>query len=318
MEAPRVLVVMPLYNARPYLRPAIEAVLAQTYRNFILLIINDGSTDGSNQDAAAYQERGVLIWHQANQGPGPAMNRAIEYAAAEGIEFIARVDADDLALPERLEKQIALLRLHPRAAACSANCYYIHPQSEQVIGTTTVPVSDRLIRWEIRQGLRGLIQPVCTFRTEPLRRISGYRPHFKLAEEVDVFLRLAEGWELCNHPAYLARVRLNPTSLSMKNVRANILYQFYALECAQRRRRGQAEREYAAFAAAMPWPARFGVWREELLLKYWRAQMGRKGPASLLLAALLDPRRVLARVLRKLEEHPRPADPPAVPPEGKA
>jgi glycosyltransferase involved in cell wall biosynthesis len=302
LEFPQVLVVMPLYNARPYVQAAIESVFAQTYPNFTLLVINDGSTDGSDQVAAAYQDRGLILWHQENQGPGAAMNRAIQYAHDLGIQFIARVDSDDIALPDRLEKQINLMLKYPQTAACSANCYYIDPQSEKVIGSSTVSTSNALIRWEINHGLRGLIQPVCTHRTEALYTVGGYRTQFKLAEEVDVYLRLAESYELVNSSLFLARIRLNPLSLSMSNVEKNILYQFYALDCANHRRNHKPEREYEAFLHNMSWCTKIRIWREEYLLKLWRAHMGTRHLPSLLLAGLLDPRRVVIRGLRKLDE----------------
>ena len=298
---------MPLYNARSYVRAAIESVLAQTYPNFSLLVVNDGSTDGSETVAAAYQAQGVHLWHQPNQGPGVVMNRALEHAHARGIPFLARIDADDLALPHRLETQIRILLQYPQAAACSANCYYVDPESEAVIGTSTVPTSPSLIKWEITRGLRGLIQGVCTFRTEALYQIGGYRPQYKTAEEVDVFLRLGEAYELRNTDAFLAKLRLNPSSLSVSNVHRNILYQFYALDCARRRRRRQPERDYAAFLRDLPWATRLSIWREETVLRLWRRRMGGGSWPTLLLAALLDPRRVLSRGLRRLEATGRAA-----------
>ena len=302
MQSPQILVVMPLYNARPFVRAAIESILAQTYPNFTLLVINDGSTDGSEQEAASFQDRGVILWSQENQGPGAAMNRAIQYAHDNQIQFIARMDSDDILLPDRLEKQIILMLKYPNSAACSANCYYIDPSSEEIIGTSTVSSSNALIHWEINHGLRGLIQPVCTFRTDPLYKIGGYRFEFKLAEETDVFLRLAETYDFCNSIDFLAKIRLNPKSLSMSNIDKNILYQFFALDCAAQRRKGKPERDFDGFIQSMPSGTKYRIWREEVLLKLWRSQMQANRLPALLLAGLIDPRRVAIRGLRKLDE----------------
>lgn len=302
MANPHVLVVMPLYNARPYVRAAVQSILDQTYTNSTLLVINDGSTDGSEQEVIPFLNKGVVLWHQENQGPGAAMNRAIAYAVHNGIHFIARIDSDDISMPDRFTKQIDLLIKHPEAAACSANCYYIDPESEKIIGTSTVSISEPLIHWEIRNGLRGLIQPVCMFRTEPLYSIGGYRKNFILAEEVDVFLRLSEAYNLINSAEFLAKIRINPYSLSMKNVQKNIYYQFYALDCAKNRRYRKPERDYENFSQNITPDLKFRIWREEQLLKLWRSRLYGSHLPTLLLAGLLDPRRVIIRLLRKLEE----------------
>lgn len=302
MESPKVLVVMPLYNARPFVRKAINSILAQTYKNFQLLIINDGSTDGSEQDAASFQDDRVMLWQQTNQGPGAAMNRATHYALEQGIPFLARIDSDDIALPLRFETQIRLLEKYPAAAACSANCHYIDAESEQIIGSTTVSASPALIRWEIVHGLRGLIQGASLFRSKALSSIGGYRPQFKLAEEADVFLRLTELYELRNSSEFLCKVRIRPGSLSLQNVRMNILYQFYALDCAKNRNRNKPERDFDTFHQTMPWDTKFRVWREDHFLKLWRNHMQRGSVFSLLFASLLDPRRVMIRCLRKLND----------------
>jgi len=302
---PHVLVVMPLYNARPYVRTAIESILAQTYPNFSLLVINDGSTDGSEREAASFQDVGVTLWHQENRGPGAAMNRAMEYALDQKIPFLARMDADDISLPQRLETQIRLLEKHPGTAACSANCHYINAETEQIIGSSTVSTSPRIIRWEIFHGLRGLIQPASIFRTDALAAIGGYRAQFKLAEEVDVFLRLARDYELSNSWDFLCKIRLNPISLSMSNVNRNIQFQFYALDCAFRQSHGKPDQEFDSFIKTISWLTCFRIWREEAVLKLWRSGLRNGSPYWKILAAIIDPRRVIIRLLRKLDERKR-------------
>lgn len=302
MESPSVLVVMPLYNALPFVRSAIGSILSQTYPNFHLLVINDGSTDGSEQVAGSFNDSRVILWHQENQGPGAAMNRAIQYAQDQKIPYIARMDSDDISLPNRLETQILLLEKYPTAAACSANCHYIDAESERIIGSSTVSASPGLIRWEITHGLRGLIQPVCTFRTSALAAIGGYRMQFILAEEVDLFLRLAEKFELLNSRDVLCKIRIRSNSLSTENVHKNILYQFYALDCAKKRKIGKHERGFNEFSQSMSWTVKSRIWREEYLLKFWRSHLKTQSSSDLFLAGLLDPRRVVIRWLRGLKE----------------
>jgi len=297
---PLVLVVIPLYNARPFIKAALDSILAQTYKNLKILVINDGSTDESVKVVEEYEDRGVLLWHQENQGPGAAMNRAIHYAHENDIEFIARIDADDISLPERIETQIHIMLANPAAAACSANCYYIDPITEKTIGTSTVSSSKVLICWEINHGLRGLIQPVVMFRTESLNIVGGYRSMFGLAEETDLFLRLAESFELINAKEFLAKIRINPHSLSIKNISKNIQYQFYALECAKKRKIGELEVDFGKFIKELSMGDRYRIWREEKMLKLWRQYLSTKNPVPLILSGLLDPRRVVVRILRRI------------------
>src|SRR5215211_7985809 len=109
MQSRTVLVVMPLYNAAKFVRKAVDSIFAQTYTDYHVLIVDDGSYDGSSDMISGYVGSTVALLRQTNSGPGVAMNRAIEYAREKEIPFIARMDADDLSLPRRLEVQLQLL-----------------------------------------------------------------------------------------------------------------------------------------------------------------------------------------------------------------
>ena len=226
------------------------------------------------------------------------MNLAIDYATNNNYYFIARMDADDISLPERLEKQLDLLQKYPNAAACSGNCYYIDANTEKVIGSSTVSTSPKLITWEINHGLRGLIQGACLFRVKPLVKIGGYRHAFKKAEEVDLFLRLSDQFSLINSQDFLYKIRVNPESLSLKDVHENIQYQFYAMDCASRRRKGINENDFEEFRRNINLSTRFNIWREERLLKSWRNSITKNSPTNRVFAALVDPRRLFTRILR--------------------
>ena len=189
----------------------------------------------------------------------------------------------------------------PEAAVCSANCYYVDELTEKRIGRSTVPVSSKLIKWEINQGLRGLIQSVTTFRTEALNDIGGYRPQIRQAEDADLFLRLVEMYRVVNCPDYLCSIRYREDSLSMGNVRLNIETHFYVLNCAKRRRKGEVELDFNTFIEEIDWYTRVLIWREEQLLRFWRKGFYSSNPIHTILAALLDPRRVIARILRMID-----------------
>ena len=299
MDVP-VLVVMPVYNAAKYIQEAIESILDQTFYDFQFLIIDDGSTDGSGKIARSYDDPRILVWEQPNAGPGAAMNRAINYADELKIPYLARIDADDISLPDRLEKQIHLLQKFPKAAACSCNCYYIHADHGEIIGTSTVSTSPWLVQWEVFHGLRGMIQGGCMFRTQPLAKMDGYRSQFPQAEDTDVFIRLGENFDLINAKDFLHKIRLRPDSLSVKDARKNILYHIYALDCRDRRRNGVPEQDFTSFKKAPGLLVKYKLWREVTVLKLWRTGMGRGGFINVLAAGLVDPRRAIIRFLRKI------------------
>lgn len=300
MQNPHVLVVMPFYNARPYLRRAVESILVQTYASFVLMAFNDGSTDGSEQEVIAFEDKRIILLRQENQGPGVAMNRAVQYAQENRIPFVARMDADDLSMPMRLEIQLGLLDKNPGIAACSSNCYYIDRETEEIVGTSTVSSRPNIIKWEIKNGLRGLVQGASFFRTNALVAVGGYRPEFRYAEETDLFLRLAEKFDLANAKEFLYKIRINNKSLSMRDVQKNLLYHFYALECSRNRRNSVPEESFDTFLEKTDWKSSLRLQHEKFVLKLWRSNIANRNYLLLLLASLIDPRRAVARVLRKL------------------
>jgi glycosyltransferase involved in cell wall biosynthesis len=127
---------MPVFNAMPYLQSSIDSVLNQTLDDAYLLIVDDGSVDGSYEYVKGVRDRRVRVMLQPHKGPGAAMNAALEHVETQ---YLARMDADDIAMPTRLEKQVALLEAHPEVLACSCNSYYIN-RAGQIIGSSTVPI----------------------------------------------------------------------------------------------------------------------------------------------------------------------------------
>src|SRR5262249_31043112 len=103
---------MPVYNARPYLAAAVESILAQTFHDFELLMLDDGSTDGSRAILERYAARDarLRLWSRRNTGYVIALNELLSRARGE---LLARMDADDVALPQRFAQQVAYLRSHP-------------------------------------------------------------------------------------------------------------------------------------------------------------------------------------------------------------
>ena len=127
MSSPLISVVTPVYNAGRYLRPAVESILVQTFRDFELIVVDDGSKDDSLAVLREYEanDHRVRIITRPNTGIVGALNDGL--AAARG-EFIARMDSDDLSTPERFEKQIAYLPCHAFLHLQAAGVHFYYPR----------------------------------------------------------------------------------------------------------------------------------------------------------------------------------------------
>jgi glycosyltransferase involved in cell wall biosynthesis len=113
----RVSVVVPLYNKARYVRRCLESVCRQTFRDFEIIVVNDGSTDGSEGVVASVNDPRLILRHQANAGPGAARNRGLREARGEYVAFL---DADDEWLPEYLERSVRALHETPEAASVTS------------------------------------------------------------------------------------------------------------------------------------------------------------------------------------------------------
>src|SRR5437867_4937360 len=111
-SGPKVSVVMPAYNAAAYLDESIGSILSQTFRDFEFIIVNDGSSDDTNSILDRYQKshKRIRVYHQENQGMIAARNRGCRVAWGQ---YIARMDADDVSFPNRLERQMEYIEKHP-------------------------------------------------------------------------------------------------------------------------------------------------------------------------------------------------------------
>ena len=138
-HTPKITVLIPVYNVAPYVAEAIESILKQTCTDFELLIINDGSTDGTRDEVLKFRDSRIrFIENEQNIGLANTLNKGLDLARGE---YIARMDGDDISLPHRLEKQVAVLDNHPEIDICGAgyrffgakNYDVIYPQEHEAI-----------------------------------------------------------------------------------------------------------------------------------------------------------------------------------------
>lgn len=242
MSSATVSVLLPVYNAERYLAEAVDSILAQTCDEFELVAIDDGSTDESSAilDQYALRDDRVRIVRRANTGIVGALNDGL--AEARG-EFIARMDADDVAMPQRLARQLAFMRKNRDVVAVGCGCLLIDKDDDpfNVWGQTG---GHDAIEMKLLSGVASaLVHSSAMFRTAALHAIGGYRDDVGVSEDLDLYLRLAEHGRLANIPDVLMTVRRYDESTSgLRTVEQRAASRHKILSDA-RRRRGLPESE---------------------------------------------------------------------------
>ena len=232
MGQPQVSVVIPVWNGERHLKQAIESILAQDFLNFELIIIDDGSTDDSGRIAATFaHDKRVIIRTQENAGVVSARNHGLQIAKGE---FVAFLDADDIAKPDRLSKQVAYLQANPEVAVVGSHITYISDEAGE-LRTQEFPSNPDLVAMALENG-NPLAQPAVMLRKSMAMAVGGYRAAFRLgAEDYDLWLRLSEKHPLANLPEVLTFYRIHPDSLTHRFRHEQTLAALAAM-CAHRRR----------------------------------------------------------------------------------
>ncbi|HUY31711.1 MAG TPA: glycosyltransferase [Pirellulales bacterium] len=227
-------VLMPVYNAERYVAEAVESILAQTFGDFELLIIDDGSTDRSAEILVRYASREprIRLTRRPNTGHLAALNEML--ARARG-EFVARMDADDVALPDRFERQLAYLRTHPECLAVGCALANIDEDGD-LLCEERLPLDHDEIDRQLLRGQGGLSHPAAMIRRAALVELSGYRPPFYGAEDKDLWLRLAERGRLANLPEVLMKYRVHAENFGFRNYERSLAALQAALSEAYQRR----------------------------------------------------------------------------------
>jgi glycosyltransferase involved in cell wall biosynthesis len=212
-NTPALSVIMPVYDAAAYLAQAVESVLAQTFEDFELIIVNDGSTDRSPRILAdlARRDGRIKLISRSNTGIVGALNDALQ---AAGADLIARMDADDVSLPQRFEKQLAYLRARPEVVALGSRVVGIDPCGCELFHSEHSLAHDE-IDAELLKGVGwAMVHPTVIMRRGPLQRVGAYRSEYQWVEDLDLFLRLAEIGTLANLPDELLLYRQHTESVN--------------------------------------------------------------------------------------------------------
>lgn len=217
-------VIMPVYNAGSFLHEAIESILNQTYQNLELIIVNDASTDNSGKIITKYKRldkrvRIVTLKLNVNQGGDSAGN--IGYKLAKG-KYVARMDADDVAEPTRIEKQVAYMEQHPRVAVLGTQASVIDREGK-VVGVKNVPISHADILREFFT-FHPMIHPTVMVRKSAIKREQLYQTDYHANNDYLTFFGLiTSGAKFANLDEPLLQYRIHGENDSLAHVKCNFI-----------------------------------------------------------------------------------------------
>lgn len=206
---PLLSVVMGVRNAGPWIGAAVESVLAQTQREFEFIVVDDGSTDSTGAILDGCADPRLTVVHQRWRGLAASLNRALRLATAP---LLARMDADDVALPERLARQVAFLGARPEVGLLGTGCHDVGP-SGTVLATYRPPETDAQIRRALIR-YNPFVHSSVVLRREALERAGFYDEGLQVAQDYDLWVRMSRVTRLANLPEPLVLRRLTPGMVS--------------------------------------------------------------------------------------------------------
>jgi glycosyltransferase involved in cell wall biosynthesis len=203
-KRPRVSVIMGVYNCERYVAEAIESILNQTYRDFEFIIIDDKSTDRSSEIISSYAKKDrriKVVKNKKNLGLTRSLNIGLKIARGE---FIARMDADDISRPRRLERQVAFLDKHEEIGLVSTFADIIDCNGKK-IGEIKYATDDATIRRRMMERNQ-FIHPASIFRRS-VEKVGGYDETFRSAQDCEFFPRIMTEFKAANLPEKLLKYR---------------------------------------------------------------------------------------------------------------
>ncbi|MFK7840345.1 MAG: glycosyltransferase [Bdellovibrionales bacterium] len=214
---PAISVLMSVYNGERFLDKAIDSILKQTFKDFEFIIINDGSTDKSSKMLQTYakQDPRIILIEQENKGLIAALNKGIDCAKTP---LIARMDADDIALPERLALQKTYLDENLEVIALGGAIEIID-ENDSVFEKVEYPISADIEDYIFNRG-SPLAHPAVMMRTQKVKELGGYRYAYKHAEDYDLWLRMHKIGTIDNIKQTILKYREHTNKISVQNARA--------------------------------------------------------------------------------------------------
>jgi glycosyltransferase involved in cell wall biosynthesis len=205
---PQVTFLMSTWNGAEFLRPALDSLLAQTFEDFAVLVVDDCSPDESAEIASGYDDPRVRVERlDPNRGQTGALNHGLSLIETE---WTARIDQDDLAAPARLERQLNHVRAHPETVAVGSWADFVDEGGSKV-SEFRPPSDPAAVRRQLYADLEHnpLVHSAVTFRTEDARAVGGYPTHLSYAQDTALWLLLAARGDVANVPEVLTFIRVH-------------------------------------------------------------------------------------------------------------
>lgn len=302
-------VVMCVHNGERFLAPAIDSVASQSFRDFEFIIVNDGSTDATAEILRAYRDRDprIRIVDQPKRGLPASLNTAVAQAAHE---LIARMDADDMMMPNRLERQLWFIAQHPEISVACSYGELIDAEGRR-IGRSEIAVDvDRGRKLLAPTYFLEIIHPSVLMRKQDLLKVGGYR-ELPFGEDRDLWGRMVTaGFGIACQPEVLIRYRLHSAAMSVNKQQRNMVTCDWIDANVVRRLQGQDEISYDHYLRERERRSpleKIVDYRNRRLFLYYKQATRYYGDkkwlsfaGSLALAVALRPAETLRRVRRKL------------------
>jgi glycosyltransferase involved in cell wall biosynthesis len=211
IQQPLVSVIMAVYNAEAYVAESVTSILEQSYTNWELIVVDDGSTDKSVDVLQLFIDPRIrLIRSDTNQGVSHALNRALQEVTGT---LIARQDADDVSLPGRLAAQVTFLESHPDTGLLGTHAIQVNERGDPIISMVHPPTENEAIQYGLLFD-SPFISSTVMFRRELLNQVQGFTTDRRVWDDYDMWSRLARSTRAANLPVQLLKYRMVATGLT--------------------------------------------------------------------------------------------------------
>lgn len=210
-KTPKISVIMPTLNAEKYLKKAIDSILNQTFKNFEFIIIDDNSTDNTIKIIKNYKDKRIKLIKGKNKGIASALNLGIKHSKGE---YIARMDADDISLPQRLEKQIQFMDQHSEIGICGANVIPLTDDPKYKSWGNWLKTEPKVI--DILSNVAFCHPTVILRKSTILKNGLYYKEGLRYTEDQELWFRAIKVTNFYNLKEKLFRYRINKTNTSLK------------------------------------------------------------------------------------------------------
>ncbi len=211
MNNPKVTVLMPAYNAGKYIREAISSVLGQSFTDFELLIVNDGSTDDTVNIIHSFGDARIVLINQDNRGVARALNLGLSYARAP---YVARFDADDVCYPNRLKIQYEFITAYPEYSIIGSAVDYADADGHHIFTHHPEGHLNEEIQ-QLKYNICPFIHSSVLYKKEVIINNGGYNEHAYTYEDHFLWVNILNNQKACNLSQPLIKVRLSPGSVSI-------------------------------------------------------------------------------------------------------